>query len=174
MRLKYFRNLYWDLFSNIIVKNWSNSGDFILIGSIIDKYSVSSILDFGAGWGRLLDLYNSKNLNKVVLQDISINMKNICIRKFPAEIYNYEYTLNSIFDINETFDLIVINNVLSAMPKNEINEVIIKILRTGKFIYIRENQLTDGVSWFNHDLGVFLNSEKILQKTSEYILYKSC
>lgn len=48
------------------------------------------------GGGQLLDLYKTKKLSKVLLQNISINIKNTCLRKYSTKIYNYEYALNLI------------------------------------------------------------------------------
>ena len=100
-------------------------------------------------------------------------MRKICLNKYSTRIYDYDYVLHSIFDINDTFDLIIINNVLSAFPENEIYEVLKKICQIGKYVYIRENKLSDGISWFNHDFDSMLINEKYIQKNSEYILYNS-
>lgn len=176
-----FRKVYWNLRAKDIYLKWGNEkSDYPIYAKIISDYNIKSVLDFGCGSGRLIPFFNSMNLDKIILYDLSIN----AIDKAKG-LYGGNPHLNFISGniseliLNENeIDLVISSKTLSAIHKRDIKDVLKHLCLGSKYFYLCELNTNVGRSayWYKHNyesLMSELNFELIdYPKDKEWLLFK--
>lgn len=132
---------FWENMADTIHTQWgSGRNDYAALGKVLRRYRPASLLDAGCGSGRLFFLYKQCGIQRVVGTDISERALEIARAAFPTVDLRHGSLMA--LDFPDTcFDLCVCNRVLQHVPTTEIREVITRLARVSRLIYI--NELTD-------------------------------
>lgn len=173
-RFTFINTFFWNQYSTTIDKSWGNStGNYERISQIINKYNINSVLDIGAGSGRLLPLFLNHKM-RITLQDISEKAKSLCRSKYGSE--GYEYLVCNILGIQNVYDLVTSNKVLSAIHPNDIHRHISKLCELSNYIYVSESFKAEEKTnyWFQHAYVEIFSKygfKVVMSNDKEWILF---
>jgi len=151
------RRLYWNLRARDIDARWGrDSSDHALLGELLDRVKPKRVLDIGCGTGRLFAVFEAHGVEEVMGQDVSRWALDEARRRFPSPIFSFtDCPLAALEYGTRHFDLCVSNRVLSAVPRDQIREVLAKLASVSVHLYLNEFSTSDDGSessyWFRHD-----------------------
>lgn len=136
---------FWEGKAAAIHAEWgSGRHDYGMLGDILRRYRPARLLDVGCGSGRLFPLYQSCGVKHVVGVDVSDTALIIARDILPtADLHCMDLTELSFPD--DDFDFCVCNRVLQHIPPRDIREVIGRLSRICRVIYVNELTESDDV-----------------------------
>lgn len=166
------RSKYWNKRAYDIDEKWGMEDiDNKILADIITSFSPGRLLDIGCGSGRLFPLYDQFHIPEVVGQDISEEALRIATERYRfANIITTNQDILSLEYPEEYFGLVVSNRVLQHVQPKEIEKVIKKLVRIGRYIYINELADTD---CFGELFYLFKHNYGELFSKQDYVLIKS-
>ncbi|MCX6740485.1 MAG: class I SAM-dependent methyltransferase [Candidatus Parcubacteria bacterium] len=121
-----------------------------------------AILDIGCGLGQFLSWLKEKGYKNFLGIDISEQMLNICKQNVTDKVEEISSLAEFLRNKNNIYDLVVLNDVIEHLPKNEIItdlEIIYAALKKGGRLLIKTNNLASitgarmRYSDFTHEVG---------------------
>lgn len=171
---KLFRKYYWESrVKDLTEHNKKYTNEYPMIIDIMKLYKPNKVLEIGIGSGRFLHIYKNNNIINVVGQDIAEQALEICKRNFPEYIFTNKEIYKLEFDTNE-FDVCIANRVLSAIPKELINNVLDILCKISKAImlneYTQNEYIGDSSYWLLHQELVDKVIDRGFHIKKEYLL----
>ena len=142
----------WDSYAPVVHKQYGHlSHDFPVLEHVIDKTESRSVLEIGCGSGRLVPVYLVHDLPTIWLQDVSEGALDLCRQRFfcQQQIHYFHGKVQRI-PISAAVDLIVANRVLQHIFEDgEFKELIKHLTAIGRYFYINEAGIADGIKLHN-------------------------
>lgn len=151
------RRVFWELQAPGQYLEWNGQqGDYAIVREALAATRAVSVLEIGCGTGRYFPLYAAHKHLRVVATDVS--RLALCIARLaqPASgIRLRRLPVNGLDRLDEQFDLVISNRVLSAVPEKEIDVVIAALIRRASAVLVNEMSNSDRQPesdyWFCHD-----------------------
>lgn len=136
---------FWEAKAEAIHTEWGGGRhDYSMLGEVLLRYQPARLLDVGCGSGRLFPLYQQCGVKQVIGIDVSDTALAIARDVLPtAELHRMNLTELNFPD--NAFDFCVCNRVLQHIPPSDIREVIRRLSRIGRVIYVNELTESDNV-----------------------------
>jgi SAM-dependent methyltransferase len=127
------------------------SHDFPVLGYVIDKTKVRSVLEIGCGSGRLVPVYLTHNIQTIWLQDVSEQALDLCRQRFFCQkrIRYIHGNVQSI-PILAAPDLIIANRVLQHILEDGVfKEMLDRLTSMTCYFYINEAGIEEArsINW---------------------------
>jgi SAM-dependent methyltransferase len=146
--------------SNLPPRNWESlalaihdqygyqSGDFSVLGHVIDKTGACSVLEIGCGSGRLVPVYLTHNVQTIWLQDVSERALDLCRQRFFCQKHiRYFHGNVKSMPMSTVPDLIVANRVLQhILDDDEFNGIMNYLASIARYLYINEAGIEEAKS----------------------------
>jgi 2-polyprenyl-3-methyl-5-hydroxy-6-metoxy-1,4-benzoquinol methylase len=137
----------------------------------------AKILDLGCGLGQFLYFLKASGYNNFLGVDVSQEMLDLCRKNVTEKLEKINSISEFLRDKNGVYDLIVMNDLIEHLPKNEIIEdleIIKSALKKGGKLIVKTNNLaaiTGGrlrYEDFTHEVGLTEYSLKQVLKTAGF------
>ena len=128
---------YWD--SAGVTKTFSHPVNFSWLDDLLD--SQSRILDYGCGYGRVMDLLYEHGYRNMEGVDFSAQMISRGRQSFPYLSFQVIHSPSLSYP-DGSFDAVLLFAVLTCIPHDEVQEVLmaelVRVLKPGGILYISD------------------------------------
>ena len=131
---------YWDRVAG--TKTFTHPIDLELMQNYVHKDSM--IVDYGCGYGRLVDVLNNAGYTKVKGYDTSLELIK---RGITSGVVNLNHIVNpsAMLEVDNSIDCLILFAVLTCIPNNQAQEKLMEVLylklKPGGIIYVSDYYL---------------------------------
>ncbi len=139
----------WDKVAQATHERYGHlSHDFAVLEQVIGRSGARSVLEIGAGSGRLVPVYLHSDMASIRLQDISSRALELCRQRFAYQ-RQIAYSVGPLdaFVPQKPSDLVVSNRVLQHVVDDaEAVTILARLTRQSRWFYLNETQPDDATA----------------------------